>query len=420
MTVQETRLENGIRVLTELRPTLQTAALGIWVGAGARNEAPGEHGISHLLEHMAFKGTGKRSAREIAETIEAVGGDLNAATSYETTAYYARVLGEDVPLGLDILCDILTDSRFDADELKSEQHVIVQEIGAVMDTPEDLVHDLFQEAAFPGQPIGRSILGTPDSVTGFSRTDLSTYLDSHYVGPDMVVAGVGAVEHEQIVATVNRLLASIPTERGPQPEPASFRGGEARETRDLEQAQIVFGLEGPPIGHDEFYVARLAAGVLGGGMSSRLFQEVREKRGLCYSIYAFMYAFRDTGLVGVSAATNGNDVEALIDTTFTELRKAAKTITDDELSRSKAQLKVGILMSQESSASRAEQIARQTLALNRIVPAEEIVSRIEAVTRDDLIAFLEQLYTRPAAVSAVGPIEGLESVTGLQERLRLS
>ncbi len=418
MSVQETRLDNGIRVLTELRPTLQTAALGIWVGTGARNEAPGEHGISHLLEHMAFKGTGRRTAREIAETIEAVGGDLNAATSYETTAYYARVLGEDVDLGLDILCDILTDSRFDADELASEQHVIVQEIGAVMDTPEDLVHDLVQEAAFPGQPIGRSILGTPASVTGFSSDDLNAYLSAHYAGPDMVVAGVGAVDHDRIVATANRLLGHLSQDRGPAPEPASFQGGEARDARDLEQAQIVFALESPPIGHPDFYTARLAAGALGGGMSSRLFQEVREKRGLCYSIYAFMYAFRDTGLFGMAAATGADDVPQLIETTFGELRRSIDDLNEDELARAKAQLKVGILMGQESSANRAEQIARQTLALDRIVPNDEIIARIDRVTVADVVAFLSDLYDRPAALSAVGPVARLETVASLQERLR--
>lgn len=418
MSIRETQLENGIRVLSETRSHVETTALGVWVGAGARNERASEHGISHLLEHMAFKGTGRRSAREIAEAIENVGGDLNAATSYEATAYYARVLGKDVPLAIDLLSDILTGSAFDPHELASEQHVILQEIGAVHDTPEDLVHDLLQEASYPDQPIGRSILGTPESVAGFVRDDLTAYLDRHYRGPSTVIVAVGAVDHDSLVAQVAERFGRLSGESGPGIDSARFVGGERRIDRDLEQVQIGFAMEAPALADPRFYAARLAAAVLGGGMSSRLFQEVRERRGLCYSIYAYSSAFRDTGVFGVSAATAPGDVPELVESMFGQMRDVAKSVTDEELDRAKAQLKVGILMGLESSAARAEQIARQTLLLDRIVEADEIVTRIDAVTRADVMDVLAAAYAGPGcALSAIGPIDGLESVTTLKERL---
>ncbi|MEZ5877809.1 MAG: pitrilysin family protein [Tepidamorphaceae bacterium] len=415
--VRMTRLDNGIRVVTEAMPHLKTASLGIWAGPAARNEALREHGISHLLEHMAFKGTQRRSAAQIAEEIEQVGGDLNAMTGHESTAYYARVLAEDVPLGLDILSDILTHSVFDETELAREQNVIVQEIGAAYDTPDDIVHDLFQEAAFEGQTLGRPILGTPETVRSFSPADLHAYLDGHYRGPDMIVAGAGAVDHDRIVEQAAGLLGGISAEKGAEPEPGRFTGGERRDLRDLEQANIVLGFPAPAIGDPDFYVARAAAGVLGGGMSSRLFQEVREKRGLCYSIYAFSMAFQDTGLLAVSAATGAEDLRELVDVTLAELQRAGEGIGETETDRAKMQLKASILMSQESPSSRAGQLARQLLMLGRTVPSDEIVARIDAVTTDEIAAFLKNMLTHLPALSAVGPVGVLDPVEDIAKQL---
>ena len=290
MTVEVTRLPSGLSVVTDRMPHLESATLGVWIGSGSRDEAPDEHGISHLLEHMAFKGTKRRTARQIAEAIEAVGGDLNAATSVESTAYYARVLKADVPLALDVLSDILSEPTFDPEELRREQNVIVQEIGATEDAPDDLVFDRLQETAFPKQPVGRSILGTPETVRSFNSARIRSYLSRNYRGPDMLVAAAGAIEHKAIVEEAEKRFASFIGPAAPVPEPAHFGGGTRVETRDLEQVHIALALQGLPVGDEQLYSLQVFTSVLGGGMSSRLFQEVREKRGLCYAIQRFPYA----------------------------------------------------------------------------------------------------------------------------------
>src|SRR5262245_58433219 len=241
MSVRVTTLPSGLRIVTQDMSHLESAAIGVWVGAGSRSEEEHEHGLSHLLEHMAFKGTRTRSAADIAEEIEAVGGEVNAATSVETTSYYARVLKADVPLALDILSDILRNSVFDPDELSREQHVILQEIGAALDTPEDRVYDLFAEAAYPGQPIGRTILGTPETVKAAGSPMLGAYLERHYRGPSMVVSAAGAVSHKRLVDAVGEKFDGLLSDQGPTPALASYRGGEAREPRELMETQIMLG-----------------------------------------------------------------------------------------------------------------------------------------------------------------------------------
>lgn len=418
MTVEVTRLDNGLTVATESMPHIESAAIGVWVGAGSRSERDGEHGISHLLEHMAFKGTARRTAREIAEEIEAVGGELNAATSVENTYYYARVLGGDVPLAADILGDILLESAFDPEELKREQHVIVQEIGAAHDTPDDRVFDLFQGAAWPEQPIGKPILGTVETVRGFGAPALRTYLGTHYRAPQMVLSAAGAVEHAAVVDLARQKLAGLPTNAGPDDPPALYRGGECREERDLQETQIVLGFEGRRYASDDFYAAQLLASVLGGGMSSRLFQEIRESRGLCYSIYAFHWGFTDTGLMGVHVATGEGDVPELVDVLTAELARAASTITEAEVERSRAQMRAGLLMSRESAASRASQMARQILVHGRPLTMQEILTRVDAVTVADVRRVAEEVIrgTRPT-LSAIGPLEGLGGLGDIAARL---
>ena len=282
MSVEITRLPSGLTVVTDEMPHLESASLGVWVGAGSRDERPDEHGISHLLEHMAFKGTKRRTARQIAEEIEAVGGDLNAATSVESTSYYARVLRADVPLAVDVLSDILSNPAFDPEELQREQNVIVQEIGAAEDAPDDLVFDKLQETAFPGQSVGRSILGTRETVRSFDRKRLAAYLTRNYRAPDMVVAAAGAVDHHALVEQVEKQFASFDGPAAPVPEPAHFSGGTYIETRDLEQVHVALAMPGLPQRDPNLFSMQVFTSVLGGGMSSRLFQEVREIRGLCY------------------------------------------------------------------------------------------------------------------------------------------
>src|SRR5437899_2462327 len=312
MSVEVTRLPTGLLVVTDAMPHLETASLGVWVGSGSRDERPDEHGISHLLEHMAFKGTTRRTARQIAEEIEAVGGDLNAATSIEMTAYYARVLKADVPLALDVLSDILADPAFDPEELRREQNVIVQEIGAAEDTPDDLIWDKLQETAFTGQPIGRSILGTPTTVRSFDRTRIAGYLTRNYRAPDMVIVAAGAVDHQAVVLEVERRFAAFAGPAAPAPEPARFVGGSRIDARDLEQVHIALAMHGLPQRDPNIYSLQVFTNVLGGGMSSRLFQEVREKRGLCYAIYTFHTPYSDTGTFGLYAGTDAADVAELM------------------------------------------------------------------------------------------------------------
>ncbi len=418
MTVEVTRLPSGLSVVTDSMPHLQSAALGVWVGAGSRDEKADEHGISHLLEHMAFKGTRRRNARQIAEAIEAVGGDLNAATSIETTGYFARVLKNDVPLALDVLADILSEPSFDPEELRREQNVIVQEIGATEDAPDDLVFDRLQETAFPKQPVGRSILGTPDTVRSFNAAKLRAYLNRNYRAPDMLVAGAGAIDHRQIVDEVEKRFAAFAGPAGPEPQPARFDGGTRVETRDLEQVHIAMALHGVSVRDPDLYDLQVFTSALGGGMSSRLFQEVREIRGLCYSIHAFHMPYADTGLFGLYAGTDEADAPELMRVVIDQIGNATETLNESEINRAKAQMKAGLLMALESSEARIGQLARQMLAYGRPIPLEEIVGKVEAVTIESTRAAGRALVERGRpAIAALGPGSGLESTAAIAESL---
>ncbi len=418
MSVEVTRFPSGLTVVTDAMAHLETASLGVWVGCGSRDEERDENGISHLLEHMAFKGTTHRTARQIAEEVEAVGGDLNAATSAETTAYYARVLRADIPLALDVLSDILANASFEPEELAREQNVIVQEIGAAEDTPDDLVFEYLQQTAFPDQPIGRSILGTPATVRSFDRKRLKDYLARHYRAPDMVIAAAGAVDHDAILEEVEHRFASFAGPEAPVPEPARFGGGTKVEVRELEQAHIALALQGVSQRDPSLYSLQVFASVVGGGMSSRLFQEVREVRGLCYSIYAFHVPYSDTGMFGLYSGTDASDVPELMRVVVDEIANAAEAITEAEVARAKAQMKAGLLMALESSSARAEQLARQMIAYGRPIPLDEIVARIEAVDVDSARAAGRELLGRSRpAIAALGPDPGLESAVFIAESL---
>jgi len=418
MSVAVTRLSSGITVVTDDMPHLETASLGVWVRAGSRNELPDEHGISHLLEHMAFKGTTRRTARQIAEEIEAVGGDLNAATSTETTAYYARVLRADVPLALDVLADILSEPAFDPEELIREQNVIVQEIGASEDTPDDLVFDRLQATAYPGQPLGRSILGTPQSVRSFNRQRLRGYLMRNYRAPSMVVSAAGAVDHGAVVRDVEERFADLAGPAAPPADAAKYVGGASIESRDLEQVHVALALQGLPQRDPSLFSLQVFTNVVGGGMASRLFQEVRENRGLCYAIYAFHAPYSDSGMFGLYAGTDATDLPELMKVVVDEIRAAATNITETEIARVKAQMKAGLLMALESSSARAEQLARQMIIHGRPIPLEEIVAKIDAVTVDSACAAGLKLFTggRPS-VAMLGPGSGLESAAAIAESL---
>ena len=416
MSVEVTRLPSGLTVVTDAMPHLETASLGVWVGAGSRDEMTDEHGIAHLLEHMAFKGTKRRNARQIAEEIEAVGGDLNAATSAETTTYYARVLKPDVPLALDVLSDILANPAFDPEELSREHNVVMQEIGAAEDTPDDIVFDHLQRVAFPGQPIGRPILGTRESVKSINANRLRQYLSRNYCGPDMVVAASGSVTHDLIVTEAERLFSSFDRAAAPAPEAARFAGGQYIERQDLEQAHLALALEGLPQRDPLLFSLQVFSNIMGGGMSSRLFQEVREIRGLCYTISSFHMAYSDTGFFGIYAGTDDNDAPELMQVVMDELDRAVSTVTEEEVARAKAQMKAGLLMALESSSARAEQLARQIMIYGRPLPLSEIVGKIEAVTVESTQAAGRALLARSRpAVAGLGPGRGLERAALLLE-----
>jgi predicted Zn-dependent peptidase len=418
MSVAVTTLKSGINVVTDTMPHLETASLGVWVNSGSRDERRDENGISHFLEHMAFKGTRRRSARQIAEEIEAVGGDLNAATSAETTAYYARVLKADVPLALDVLADILSEPAFDRDELTREQSVIVQEIGAVADTPDDLIFEHLQGIAFPDQPLGRSILGTAKTVRSFDEAKLRDYLAGHYRAPDIVVAAAGAVDHAAVVADVEKRFASFNGPAGPAPEPARFGGGARIEKRELEQVHIALALPGVAQNDPGLYSLQMFNNVLGGGMSSRLFQEAREKRGLCYSIYSFHAPYTDVGMFGLYAGTDATDASELMRLIVDEIAKAADTITEAEIARAKAQMKAGLLMALESSGDRIGQLARHMLAWGRPIPLDELVAKVEAVTVESARAAGRALIGRgKPAIAVLGLGSGLENAAAIAETL---
>jgi len=422
MSIEVTKLASGLTIITDNMPHLETTALGVWSRVGGRDEKSDEHGISHLLEHMAFKGTTQRSAMQIVEEIEAVGGDLNAATSTETTAYYARVLKADVPLALDVLSDILAHPTFDVDELEREKSVIEQEIGAAQDTPDDVVFEHLSELAYPEQPMGRSLLGTPETLREFNRDKLRGYLLTHYRAPDMVVSAAGAVDHKQVVAEVGKHFASFNGPAAPKPEPASFgKGGTRVVRRDLEQAHLTIALEGLPQTDPALFSLNVFVNILGGGMSSRLFQEVREKRGLCYTISTFHMPYSDTGFFGLYTGTDPSDAPEMMEVIVDEINNAVETLTDAEIARAKAQMKAGLLMALESCSSRAEQLARHVLAYGRPLTVEELIGRIEAVSMESTRTAGHALLNRSRpAVVALGNGRGLDAAVGLAEGLSRS
>jgi predicted Zn-dependent peptidase len=419
MTIRIDKLPNGVTVATDTMSDVKTASLGIWVAAGARYEDEDEHGISHLLEHMAFKGTSRRNALQISEEIENVGGELNAATGIEVTSYYSRLLGKDIPLAFDLLSDILTNSSFELSELGREQSVIVQEIGGAADDPDDLVYDIFQETAFPNQAIGRPILGTPETVRSFTPEKLRAYLAKRYRGSRMIVAAAGAVDHDQLLAAAAQGLASIPNGDVAPATQARYAGGVEIRGRKLEQTHLVLGLEGVSYHAPDRFSMQAFVNLAGGGGSSRLFQEVRERRGLCYSIQAFHSSHQDVGLFGVSAGTDGRDTEELTRVVIAELHEAAEKATQAEVDRAKAQMKVGVLSALESASARADQLGGRLLAFGRAIPFEEIERKIEEITVESVRAAGRKLISggKPTFVG-VGEAKGLERAGAATEALQ--
>ena len=416
MTVTVSNLGNGLRVVTHQMVSVETVSLGAWVNVGTRHERPEINGIAHMLEHMAFKGTHRRSARAIAEEIESVGGHLNAYTSREFTAYYATLLKGDEPLAVDIIADILQHSLFDETELARERAVILQEIAQANDMPDDLVFDRFQETAFPDQAVGRPVLGTAERVSAMPGEALRTYMDENYTAPRMVVTAAGNLDHDSFAGLVGAAFDGLRLEGVRTEEPASYAGGEVRDERKLEQVHLVLGFEGLAYVDPDYYALSVLSTILGGGMSSRLFQEVREARGLAYAIFAFSSSYVDAGLFGVYAGAGEREAKDVVPVVCDVLRDIGTTVTEDELKRARAQIKAGVLMSLESTASRCEQLARQIHVFGRPIPVDEVAANIDAVDRAALGRVAERLLKRRPTFAALGPIgqvPALDDITTL-------
>ncbi len=420
--ISTTRLPNGLTVVTERMDRVETVSLGAYVASGTRNELASENGVSHFLEHMAFKGTERRSAARIAEEVENVGGHINAYTAREQTAYYVKLLKEDLALGADIIGDILTHSTFAPEEMERERGVILQEIGQANDTPDDIVFDHFQETAFPGQPMGRPTLGTEALIRGMKRDTLTDYMRAHYTTGNVVLAAAGNLHHDQVVELARQHFADLPSAVLEHPEPGRYLGGEFRREKELDQVHVVLGFPSVGYGDRDYYPVLLLSTLLGGGMSSRLFQEIREKRGLVYSIYSFSAPFLDGGLFGIYAGTGEDEARELVPVTLEELHKVQHgsgpdVVRQDELDRARAQLKSSLLMSLESTGSRCEQLARQLQVFGRIVPTNETVAKINAVTLEDVRRAAARVFRGAPTLTALGPVRHIPRLGEVADRL---
>jgi predicted Zn-dependent peptidase len=421
MSVEVSRLDNGLHVVTHNMPHLETVALGIWVKAGARDELPEENGIAHFLEHMAFKGTKRRTAQGIAEEIESAGGEINAATGMETTTYYARVLKNDWQLALDILSDIFLNSTLDEGELDRERDVILQEIAASKDQPDDLVFDLAQAACYGDHPLGRSILGPASLVETMTRDQMTAWRDRNYWASRIVVCAAGRIDHAAFARETQKHFGHLDQGHEPQRHSPIFAASAATEQKPLDQTHIVLNFSAPNYRDPRIYQMQVLSAILGGGMSSRLFQEVREKRGLCYSVFSYGTSYEDVGQLGIYAATSPEHTSELIDVSSKVMMSMGEQVTTREVDRAKAQLKASLVMNLESASSRADQIARQYLAFGSIPEMSTLVERISAVTPDDVKALANSIFTSKApSLSAVGQLSALESHNTIAARFKKS
>ena len=416
--VKITTLSNGLRIVTQNMSGLETVSMGVWNFVGGRDEQENINGVAHLLEHMAFKGTSTRSALQIAETIENVGGDINAYTSKEITAYYVKLIAGDLPLGINILTDILQNSTFAEDELNRERGVILQEIGMYLDTPDDMIFDYWQEKAYPNQPMGRSILGKTDIIKSITRDQVKDFMVSHYNPKKMIVSAAGKIDHDDFVEQITKTCVNLPMGSSNNREIAKYFSGEYREEKDLEQIHLLLGFEGINYHHEDYYSLLVYSSLLGGGMSSRLFQEIREKRGLVYGISSFSASYTDTGMFGVYAGTGESQIEELIPVLCDEFNKSPYSINEKEINRGKAQLKASLMMGRESAFRRCESAARQLLVFDHVIDPLETIKQIDAVSKETVEKIAKQVVSGPMTISSIGPIKKLETLDKIQSRLK--
>lgn len=403
-------LDNGLRLAVDEVKQAETVAIGVFVNTGSRNEDKKINGISHFLEHMAFKGTATRSARQIAEEFEGIGGRINAYTSKERTVYYVKVLKQHGEFAVEFLADILQNSTFDAVELEKERGVILQEIAMTNDTPDDIVFDYFQEVAYAKQPLGRSILGPVKNIKKFQRQDFIDYMSKQYNYSNMAVVAAGNISEEQLVNWTKKYFNKLGTKKIKPAEKAEYKGGSFKKEKKLEQVNLVLGYKGVSYLHPEYYTAQILAMILGGGMSSRLFQEVRENLGLAYSIYAFNYSYNDEGIFGIYGGTTPEKTKQLIEATQNEIKKICEKITEDELKRAVTQFEAGLLMARESISSRMQKLGSHIMSRNRIVSSQEIIEIVSALEKEDVVNFAQEIFQGPTTFSAIGKLKDVGEI----------
>ncbi|MBQ8482354.1 MAG: insulinase family protein [Alphaproteobacteria bacterium] len=419
MQVNLTTLKNGLRVATVERPQTETVSLGIWVNTGSACETADINGISHFVEHMVFKGTAKRNSLQISEDIENVGGHTNAYTSREFTVFYAKMLKNDAELALDVLADFVMAPTFDAEEMAKEKEVVIQEIKQTNDDPSDIVFDYFNEAAYADQPIGRSILGTADLVHSFDAAKLREYMSHNYAAENIVVAAVGNLKHNDFVKMVEERMGTLREKTAFTKAPQIYTGGEFIKVRDIEQAQVLLGFNGVDYHHELYYPISIMSNILGGGMSSRLYQEIREKRGLVYTVYSFTNSHTESGICGVYAGLNQEEIKNYLPVVADEIKKIAnEPVNDKELSRVKVQMKANILMALESSSSTAEVIARHQLCHNRSIPIEEIVEKVEKVNKDDIMKAAQLIFSSKPTYTLLGNLKKYPSYEDVEKMVK--
>ncbi|MDR2645759.1 MAG: insulinase family protein [Holosporaceae bacterium] len=412
-----TQLNNGIRVVTKSMESFESVALGYWIEVGSVCEKESNCGISHFLEHMAFKGTMSRSAKQITEEIESVGGYLNAYTSKETTAFHAKILKKDKQLAVEILSDILQNPTFPTEELEKERGVIIQEILQTYDTPDDVIFDHFQNVAFANQSLGRPIAGTIEIVSQINAQNLFDYRSRYYNADNIIFGAVGDVNHDELLRNAEQYFSKFKIDdTSVHDEQYDYRGGVYSDIRELEQTHVIIGFNGLPSLSEDYYTLAILSSILGGGMSSRLFQEIREKRGLAYSVYSFTSSYKKNGLFGIYAATTADKLAELSSVVSCELMKMCDNVSQKELERTKAQLHSGLLMSSESNSASCERIANQTLIFKHPIEFREILQKIDDTTITDVQKLASKIFSSAAAVATVGKNDASCVIQALRSR----
>ena len=410
-------LANGLRIVTHHMPAFESVTFGVWNNVGSRDEHEEINGVAHFLEHMAFKGTKTKSAKQIAEKVDSVGGFINAYTSEETTAYFVKLLKQNLHVGIDVISDILQNSTFESQELEKERGVILQEIGMYLDDPSEMVGDYWQRTAFPNQSIGRLIIGKKEIIHSIQREKIVNFMQSNYHPTKMVVSAAGKINHDEFVEQISNSMTNLPKGKISDRIKATYKGGEYREDKKLEQIHVILGFEGLDFFDDDIYALKIYSAIMGAGMSSRLFQEIREKRGLVYSIYASARSFYDTGIFQVVAGTGKEEIKELLPVLCNELLNAPKNLTEKEIEKSKTQLRAATLMASESTMSNAAVAVHQLFTEGKLIDIQETIEKINKVTKSSIEKVANKILSSKPTIASIGPIKQLETLDKIQKRL---